>query len=300
MSQTALILGGSGKIGTHAARAFRVAGWNVRLYRRDTDMTAAAQGADVIVNGLNPPNYHNWARIIPEITAQVIAAARASGATVIIPGNVYNFGDTPGTWDEHTPHRPTTRKGRIREDMERAYRAAGIQTIVLRAGNFIDPDRNKDIFSMVMLPGIGRGRLVYPGKPGTMQAYAWLPDWAKAAVMLAEKRGALGLFEDVPLGGLAFSAEELRAQLQGILDRPVRITGFPWLTIRMTSPFWELARELLEMRYLWNTDHRLSERRLKELLPEYMPTPLAEVLRLSLPGDVYPDHAVPGRRSATA
>jgi len=49
------------KIGHHAAEAFAAAGWTLRRYKRGTDMTAAAMGADVIVNGLNPPGYHNWA-----------------------------------------------------------------------------------------------------------------------------------------------------------------------------------------------------------------------------------------------
>jgi len=56
MTQTVLILGGSGKIGSHAATAFWNAGWTVRHYDRKTgDMTSAAMGADVIINGLNPP-----------------------------------------------------------------------------------------------------------------------------------------------------------------------------------------------------------------------------------------------------
>ena len=110
MTGTVLILGPSGKIGSHAARAFDAAGWEVRRYRRGTDMTSAAQGVDVIVNGLNPPNYHDWARQIPAITAQVIAAARASGATVIVPGNVYVYGTAPGPWSEETPQQATTRK----------------------------------------------------------------------------------------------------------------------------------------------------------------------------------------------
>src|SRR5690554_4114169 len=130
MTGTVLVLGANGKIGHHAALAFQAAGWQVRRYARGSDMTAAAMGADVIVNGLNPPNYHNWARLIPQITAQVIAAARASGATVILPGNVYNFGAIGGVWSEDTPHRPVSRKGHIREEMEAAYRASGVQVIV--------------------------------------------------------------------------------------------------------------------------------------------------------------------------
>ena len=40
MTQTVLILGGTGKIGTHAARAFGAAGWEVRHYDRAAgDMT---------------------------------------------------------------------------------------------------------------------------------------------------------------------------------------------------------------------------------------------------------------------
>ena len=150
MSHTVLILGGSGKIGQNATSAFKKAGWTVQVFdRKSDDMTTAAQGVDVIVNGLNPPNYHNWAETIPAITKQVIEAAKASGATVIIPGNVYNFGDIPGVWSENTPQNPTSVKGRIRVDMENAYRASGVQTIILRAGNFIDPTRDDDIMSML-------------------------------------------------------------------------------------------------------------------------------------------------------
>ena len=44
MTKTVLILGGRGKIGSHSARAFGEAGWEVRLYDRATeDMKAAAK-----------------------------------------------------------------------------------------------------------------------------------------------------------------------------------------------------------------------------------------------------------------
>jgi len=58
MEKTVLVLGASGLFGSHAAQAFAEAGWTVRRFRRGSDMAAAAQGAQVIVNGLNPPKYH--------------------------------------------------------------------------------------------------------------------------------------------------------------------------------------------------------------------------------------------------
>lgn len=289
---TVLILGSNGKIGRHSAAAFRAAGWHVTRYVRGTDMTVAARGADVIVNGLNPPNYHAWDRLVPEITAQVIAAARASGATVILPGNVYTFAAEGGVWDERTPQRPPSRKGRIRVEMERAYREAGVPTIVLRAGNFIDPDAEDDVMGLLLLRAIGRGLITAPGDPDALQAYAYVPDWSRAALALAERRESLPRFSDVPFPGHAFTLRELQRTLEEDLGRPLRIKRFPWWAMRLAAPVWELARELLEMRYLWSVPHRLSGETFDRLLPGFVATDRATVMRAGLPPDIRPDETV--------
>lgn len=301
MTGTVLILGPSGKIGTHAIRAFTARGWEIRRYTRGTDMTAAALGADVIVNGLNPPKYHDWANQIPAITRQVIAAAKASGATVIVPGNVYVYGGPGGTWHETTPHRATSRKGRIRIGMEQAYRAAGVQTIVLRAGNFIDPDRNGDVFSMVTLPDPSRGRVTSLGDPAALQAWVWLPDWAEAAAQLAERRAELATFEDVPMPGLSLSTNDLAAALTRISGRTYRVKRFPWLVMRVAAPVWELAREMLDMRALYDTPHQLGSAKFDRLLPDFRATPLNVVLGDCLGDHVDPDQTVrPGGKTVLA
>jgi nucleoside-diphosphate-sugar epimerase len=287
MTKSALILGANGKIGTYSSRAFAAAGWNVRHYDRKTDnMAHAAEGVEVIVNGLNPPNYHNWDQLVPEITRQVIDAAEASGATVLIPGNVYNFGAEGGEWSETTPHRPNTRKGRIREEMERRYAASRAQTIVLRAGNFITSDRRDDVLGLVYLRQLSRGRVMLPGAPEAMQAFCYVPDWARAAVALSERRSALDHFEDVPFPGHSFNAGYLRAWLSARLGHELAFSRFPWWVFSLASPFWELARELSEMRYLWNTSHTLSGAKLARLLPDFESTPIGVVLESALPVEV--------------
>jgi nucleoside-diphosphate-sugar epimerase len=301
MTGTVLVLGPTGKIGSHAARAFATAGWTVRAYKRGTDMTAAAMGADVIVNGLNPPNYHNWAKLVPEITGQVIAAAKASGATVIVPGNVYNYGAEGGVWSETTPQRPVSRKGRVRVEMERAYAASGVQTIILRAGNFIDPDHNGDVMQLLLMRDIGKGKITRGGDPDAMQAYCYLPDWGRAAVALAEKRSELARIEDIPFPGHAFTIRELQSTIEEALGRPVKLVLFPWTLMRLLSPFWELARELTEMRYIWSTSHSLSPVKFERLLPDFRPTPMQEVLLAGLPADIHPDKMVrTGDKTVTA
>lgn len=292
MTGTVLILGASGKIGRHASAAFAAAGWAVRRHVRGGDMTADAMGADVIVNGLNPPGYHDWARQIPAITAQVIAAARASGATVIVPGNVYVFGPAGGVWSAATPHDATTRKGRIRAAMEAAYRDAGVRTVILRAGNFIDPDHGGDVMDLVLMRDIRRGRLTAPGDPAALQSYCYLPDWAKAAVALAGMRAELPIFADIPFPGHAFTLHDLAREIAVALGRPVRIVPFPWWAMRLAAPVWTLARELLEMRYLWSLPHRLDGAELARRLPGFEPTPLQVVMRAGLPDDIHPDKAM--------
>lgn len=285
MAQTVLICGASGLFGGQAARAFAAAGWTVRKYQRGTDMGAAATGADVIVNALNPPNYHAWDRLIPEITAQVIAAGFASGATVLVPGNVYVYGSQPGRWGPDTPHRPVARKGAIRAAMEARYRTAtdkGLRVIVLRGGDFIDPTSPRSFWNMIALKGVGKGRITNAAAPDVKRAYAHLPDMARAAVALSERRASLPGFADVPFAGFTLSMEDVAVALERLTGKPMRLTPFLWWFMRLTAPFWELARELNEMRYLFNTSHALDPAPLARLLPDFRLTPLDDVLRQEL------------------
>lgn len=285
MAGTVLICGASGLFGGQAARAFAAGGWQVRHYTRSTDMAAAAMGADVIVNALNPPNYHAWDRLIPEITAQVIAAGLASGATVIVPGNVYVYGDQPGPWGPNTPHRPVARKGRIRAEMEASYRAAthgGLRVIILRGGDFIDPAAPRSFWNMIALKGVAKGKVTSASSPGVRRAYAFLPDMARVAVALAEQRATLPGFADVPFAGYALTMEEVAARLEALTGRKMKLSRFTWWVMRLAGPFWELARELTEMRYLFDTSHALDPAPLAKLLPNLRMTPLDEVLRQEL------------------
>lgn len=300
MSGTVLILGANGKIGGRSADAFWNAGWTVRRYKRGTDMIAAAQGCDVIVNGLNPPAYHNWAQLLPEITQQVIAAAEANNATIILPGNVYNFGDQGGEWSETTPQTPCSRKGEIRKQMEQSYHASQAQTIVLRAGNFIDPFSDDDVLDMVYLRDIKRGKVVSPGRADIDQAFCYVPDWARAAVQLADIRDQLDHFEDVPFPGHTLTARQMADLLQDLTQRKVKLAGFPWPIMTLFAPFWELARELREMRYLWNTPHRLSGAKFAALLPGFERTPIQQVLAQALADEIDPDQSVRSRGQAIA
>jgi nucleoside-diphosphate-sugar epimerase len=273
-----LVLGVSGNFGSRAAQAFQAAGWQVARYNRGSDMTAAARGADLIVNALNPPMYHDWARLVPQITDSVLAATKASGARVLVPGNVYVYGVQPGPWGPDTPQIPCSRKGQIRRDMEARYRESGEKVLILRGGDFLDEASGGTIMNMVVLKGIAKGKLTLAGGLEVPRAYAYLPDMARAAVGLADLGEVLPRFADVPYAGLTFSMGDLRAEIERQLGRGVKLGQFPWWLMSLTAPVWELAREMKEMRYLYETPHVLDGGLMAPLLPGFQGIGLTEVV----------------------
>lgn len=285
MTRTALILGGSGRFGRHAAQAFRAAGWQTRPFdRRRDDLVTAARDAQVIVNGFNPP-YPRWAAEMPSLHAGVRHAALETGATVILPGNVYVFGkDAPERLGPATPHRATNPLGRLRVEMEAAYRESGVRTILLRAGDFLDTQASGNWFDKVMAASLGKGVLTAPGNPAAPHAWAFLPDMARAAVELAGRRETLPRFADIPFPGYTLSTAEMAGLLSGVLGRDIRVKRMAWWPLLLAQPVWPMARHLHEMRYLWDKPHHMDAGAFEALLPGFRATPVAEALRQALSG----------------
>ncbi|MBN9888696.1 epimerase [Salipiger abyssi] len=284
MTGTVLILGGRGRFGRHAAEAFWNAGWRVTLFRRGGDLISAAQGTDLIVNGWNPP-YPRWAADLPGQTEQVIAAARASGATILQAANLYVYGaGSPELLRADTPHRAQNPLGRLRIETEALLRDSGLPVILLRAGDFLDTCASGNWFDRVIAASLGNDVLTYPGDPDVAHAWAFLPDLARAAVQIAERRERLPRFTDMPFPGMTLSGAEMAAQLSQMLGQELRVRRMSWLPLHLARPAWPLARRLLEMRYLWSMPHRLDPAPFRALCPEFRDTPVEDALRLAVAG----------------
>ncbi len=305
MTQTAIVLGANGRFGRAAVLAFTQEGWKMKAFARkrsgtepsanveivtgnafdEAELTAACSGADVIVNALNPP-YERWSRDLPRLTSNVIAAAATSSATVMIPGNVYNYGTRLSPiLTENTPQHADTKKGRLRIEMERAYADAaerGVRTIIIRGGDFIESLQTGNWFDSYIANKSGQGKTTYPGPLDTTHAWAYLPDMARAMVLLAGKREQFEAFEEFGFAGYSLTGRELVAAIEQATGTKQKVGSIPWPLMRIISLFSPRIREVLEMRYLWNTPHEIDGRLLAATIPDFSPTPLDMAIREAL------------------
>ena len=302
MTSRILVLGAAGRVGHAAAEAFRDAGWEVvSLVRagaaarapRATEVVqsnersavvAAARGADVILHALNAP-YTQWRSVALAHAYAAIDAAEAAGATLIFPGNLYNYGAAmPPVLDESTPARPTSRKGQVRETIELRMREAterGVRTIVLRAGDYFGSGRGS-WFDLVIAKDLNRGRVTYPGPLDRVHEWAYLPDLAAAMVRLADRRATLQAFQTFGFPGHAVTGEELVAAIARALSRELRVKRMSWWFVRSFGKMFAMGRELAEIEYLWRAPHRIAGDRLKAVIGEIPHTPLDAAIAATL------------------
>jgi nucleoside-diphosphate-sugar epimerase len=313
--RTALVIGASGGIGAEVAARLAGHGWRVcALHRNATEASrrfarlgpvdwvqgdamdpaavlTASSGAQLIVHAANPPGYRNWRGLALPMLDNTIAAAEASGARILFPGTVYNFGpDAFPVLREGSRQTPHTRKGAIRVEMERRLRQAtkrGARVLIVRAGDFFGPHAGNSWFAQgVVKPGRPLRSIVYPGRPEAGHAWAYLPDLAETMVQLAERDTALVDFDVFHFGGHWFERGiELCEAIRRVVGDPrLPIRSFPWWAVRAASPFVTLFREILEMRYLWCEPVRLDNAKLVSHLGAEPHTPIDQALAATLTG----------------
>ena len=313
LQKTALVIGATGSFGGHAARALIKHGWTIRALARDpaaakikagarmpiewvrgdamngADVMGAAVGARVIVHAANPPGYRNWRGLALPMLAATIAAAKARGARIILPGTVYNYApDAGAAIAEDAPQAPVTRKGRVRVEMEEMLRDAagdGATVLIVRAGDFFGPAAPNSGLGWLTTRRGGRVRSVYaPGPAEVGHAWAYLPDLAETTARLLDREADLVDFETFHFAGhwLARS-DELADSIRRVAGRPdLPIRPFPYPAIWALSPFVETFRELLEMRYLWRRPIGLDGGKLAAFLGNTPATPLDVAIRATL------------------
>ncbi|MBU4434544.1 MAG: NAD(P)H-binding protein [Alphaproteobacteria bacterium] len=310
-SRIALVIGAQGGVGAETALALARHGWTIRALVRDPSkaprrsdwryvvgdamdrdtVVEAARGVDIIVHAVNPPGYRGWKRLVLPMIDNTLAAAQVSGARILLPGTIYNYGsDAYPLLAEASPQKPKTRKGKIRVDMEARLEAAsarGVRSLILRAGDYFGPRAGANWFCQgLVTPGKPLKAMTYPGQRGIGHAWAYLPDVAETFARLVDREQDLPVFARFHFDG-QWDADgtAMTSAVRRVAGAPkLPIRALPWGVLALIAPFNETMREMIEMKPLWRQPARLDNRRLVDFLGAEPHTPLDQAVAETMAG----------------
>ncbi|MFE9171054.1 NAD-dependent epimerase/dehydratase family protein [Streptomyces kebangsaanensis] len=263
---------GFGPAGAATARLLAEQGHSVRVVTRSgrgpepgiehvardvTDsgrLTDAARGATAIYNCAAPP-YHRWTSAWPPLASSVCAAAEATGAVLVMLGNLYGYGPVDGPLTEQLPLAATGPKGRVRAAVwERArelHEQGRIKAVEVRASDFFGPGvTDGGHLAARVLPRLLRGKPVSTlGDPDAPHSWSYVPDVARALAEVAGEERAWGRPWHVPTAPALSTREMVDRLAAGAGTGPVAVRGLPPAVLGAASVFSPLLRELKEVRY---------------------------------------------------
>lgn len=325
--KTVLILGATGGFGRALTAHMSQSGWQVRALTRDeskandvdkaidvgqsestkvdwvvgnldepSSLKLAAENVDVIVHAVNVP-YPKWDPLMLNYTRTIIDLARANHAHLMFVGNVYNAGlPEGGVIDEYTVHAPINNKGELRaelEDMLKAASLSGVQTTIMRFGDFFGPDIPTSNWFNECTKNVLKNKMSMGGPADLPHTWAYLPDAVKAMEQVATIRltstDLVSSTESqhmvLPFAGHVFSFAELQSVIEARTGTVIKAGALPWTLFKVLSIVWPTMRDIIAMRYLWDNDIQMDGSALTKLLgsaPEH--TPLAQAVYTTVPG----------------
>jgi len=302
MVQSVTILGINGRLGQEVAKSFVNEGWRVvGMGRRNrarldgvefiegdvsivADTKRAIEGADIVVNAINPP-YDQWDKgRVEAMLAKVLLALKGSGKTLMFPGNIYNYAAKQHVIEPDTKQNPHGDKGEIRKRMELQLLAAskeGLQVLIVRMGDFFAPNADGTMLDLMIMQRVKSNVLQYGGDLATYHSWAYLPDAAKAFVKIAEARKDLPSYKNLHFSGHFVTGSQMIDGIKEVMPKLAKTASVPWGIMKLIGLFSPVLREVVKMRYLWDEPHRLQDKELDALLGKNFGTPFKEAVALS-------------------
>ncbi|MEU7740505.1 NAD-dependent epimerase/dehydratase family protein [Nonomuraea sp. NPDC049158] len=294
---------GSGQVGTHLATKLLAQGHEVTVVTRSGSgpagvhrvaadvadvarLTEVAKGADVLYNCVNP-QYHRWLTDWPPMAESFLGAAEATGAVLVILGNLYPYGPVKGPMTEDLPLASATPKAQVRakiwNDALAAHKAGRIRTTEVRGSDYFGPGATDQSH-------LG-GRFLVPFRAGkTIQlvfpadishSWTYLPDVADALIVAGTDERAWGRPWHVPTSD-PLSFRQIGERMAAIEGRPApKLATLPWPLVQAMGLFSPMVRELKHVRYQFTAPYVLDSSAFQRTFG-VAPTPIDEALAATL------------------
>lgn len=297
---------GAGQIGTELARQLGGAGHRVRLVRRSAPGEAmlgvtwlqgdaldpefadrACQGAVAVYNCTNPPDYHRWDGILQPLYRAIWAAAGRAGARLVQLDNLYMYGKPRQVpFDEQTPMRPCTDKGKLRaalaEELMQLHAAGKLEVCIGRASDFFGAQAvNAMMFRPDVYQRIVQGKTVYTlANPQMPHSYSYVPDVARGLAILGTHEAAPGNVWHLPVAA-QLTTTQLVQRFAAAAGTQVKVRQIPRWLLAGGGVFWPLLAAINEMNYQWEIPYLLDDGAFRRTFG-VEPTPLHEAIDASL------------------
>lgn len=294
---------GSGPAGTTLAAELVRRGHSVRLVDRtgsgdapegverfaaDVSTTegalAAVGGAEVVYHCVNVA-YHLQVEVMPGVQRALLAAVEVTGARLVVLDTIYPYGETQGeVMTEETPWRATTRKGRMRAELDDLYLAAhrdGRARVVLaRSADFVGPGvLNSTLGGAVFPAALTGGQVPGIGDIDLPHSYTDIRAVAAGLATLGEHPEGDGRVWHLPTAP-AVTTREILAMVEERVGRPVDVVAVPEPV--PFGPFDEVfMAEYAEMFYQ-HTEPQILDSSAFEKAFRVAPVPLADTVEATL------------------
>ncbi|NEC07965.1 NAD-dependent epimerase/dehydratase family protein [Streptomyces sp. SID7909] len=238
---------GAGPAGTALAAELAGRGHQVRLVDRSGDgdapdgvqrfaadastaegARAALDGAAVAYHCLNV-GYHLQVEVMPRIQRSVLAAAETAGARLVVLDTLYPYGETHGAvMTEDTPWNATSRKGRMRAELDARYLAAHdegrLRVVLGRSADFVGPGvLNSTLGGAVFPAALTGGEVPVLGDIDLPHSYTYIGDVAAGLATLGENPDGDGRVWHLPTAA-ALTTRQIMDLVAQRIGRPLNLT----------------------------------------------------------------------------
>ncbi|MEV0096983.1 NAD-dependent epimerase/dehydratase family protein [Streptomyces sp. NPDC050738] len=294
---------GSGPAGTALAAELARRGHPVRLVdrsgagdaiegvrRRKADVGTvegaldAIEGAEVVYHCVNVA-YHLQIDVMPGIQQAILGAVEITGARLVVLDTLYPYGETHGeVMTEETPWRATTRKGRMRAELDTIYLAAhreGRARVVLgRSADFTGPGVLNSTLGGAVFPGALTGTDVAAlGDIDLPHSYTNILDVAAGLATLGEHPEGDGRVWHLPTAP-AVTTREVFRMIEERVGQPLRTVVLD--APRAFGPFDQTFMDSYGELFYQHTEPQVMDSSAFEETFGVRPVPLADTLDMAI------------------
>ncbi|MFH8344804.1 NAD-dependent epimerase/dehydratase family protein [Streptomyces sp. NPDC018045] len=193
----------------------------------------AVAGAEVVYHCVNVA-YELQVEVMPALQKVIVDAVAAAGARLVVMDTLYPYGPSGGEpLTEDSPWRATSRKGRMRAQLDGAYLSAHdagrLPVVLARAADFYGPRvLNSSLGAATFPAALTGGTVLALGSLGLPHSFTYIGDVARGLARLGQEPDAYGRVWHLPTA----PAPTVREVLELVREH----TGTPFGTEVLAEP----------------------------------------------------------------